>query len=610
MFGVFRFDVYLIMCGIAGVLSSTSLDSSWVESTAETLSKALLHRGPDAQGTWVPHDGRALLVHTRLSILDLSVAATQPMLSSDGGLVIIFNGEIYNFQELRSGLEAKGHQFRTHSDTEVLLALYGEHGGAMVHKLRGMFALCIYETETERAFLARDPFGIKPLYYIHKPGGRLCFSSELKALQAASLVSGELDPAGVMSYFRTGSVSEPLTLLKEVSMLPAGHSLTWDKGSTTLSQYWSPTFDRSRPMNAQEATELARSALQDSIRAHFVSDVPVGIFLSGGIDSTALLALAQEAGHLQTATFSIGVDDSTLDESALANRTARHFGTVHHLKRLNGRDGADALQRFINCTDQPSVDGFNTFVVSEFARSQGMKVVLSGLGGDELFGGYPSFRKVTSLQKAARIASWCPGGRRLAAVALNRAKDSKLRRLGDLFASSGSLADAYSSFRSIFALQDARLITAQLTGCSLDSLSEQDGITGFFASSTGDTLSGLELTRYMRNQLLRDSDVMSMAHGLELRVPMVDRVLFERLKEIPQAIRLRSGKRLLLDAVPSVPPWISSQPKRGFVFPFDKWMDAEWKESFEATATVIPVASPTWYQRWALLMFQRWMQRT
>jgi len=595
------------MCGIAGILNARGAEREPLLAQLDTLAAALQHRGPDDHGTWAAADGTAGLAHVRLSIMDLSAAGHQPMHTPDGSLHITFNGEIYNFKELRAGLEHEGVAFRTQTDTEVLLRLYERDGTAMLAELRGMFALAIWDEQRQRCFLARDPLGIKPLYYaLH--GGRLAFASELRALQAAGLAGRDLDTGALMRYFKTGSVAEPHTLLTDVHCLEAGHYLLWEAGKLAKRCYWQVEFHPEEQQPAQ-AVATTREALLDSMRAHFVSDVPVGVFLSGGIDSTVLVALARQVGQRDIATFSIGVDDVSLDESSVAQRTAAHFGTRHQEMRLDAASARQQFAAFLRAMDQPSIDGFNTFTVSSFARQQGMKVVLSGLGGDELFAGYKSFDAVPKLAAAAQAAHYVPGLGRLAGWCLERhAPSNRLRRIGTLLRSQGSIQDAFTCFRGIFSKHEAELLAASYLGCSSAHVPDVPSHS-LNAVHPRDAVSECELRFYMRNQLLKDSDVMSMAHGLELRVPFVDRALFQQVARIPAGLRLRSGKQMLLEAVPEIPAWVSSAPKRGFVFPFEKWLGEEWGEAFAKATARAPFKNPTWYQRWSIFMLDTWLER-
>ena len=595
------------MCGIAGIVHSEGSDPDALLSRLNALTAALQHRGPDDRGTWATADGSAGLAHVRLSILDLSRAGHQPMQTPDGTLHITFNGEIYNFLELRAELEAEGVIFHTRTDTEVLLRLYERDGAAMLAKVRGMFALAIWDVHQRRCFLARDPLGIKPLYYTMR-GGRLAFASELRALQAAGLTEGNLDAGALLGYFKTGSVAEPHTLLADVHSLEAGHYLIWENGRLARRCYWQVEFQPEAVVSERAVVEV-RAALLDSMRAHFVSDVPVGVFLSGGIDSTALVALAREAGQSDLATFSIGVDDDGLDESSVAKRTAAHFGTQHHEMRLDATAARGLFEGFLLAMDQPGIDGLNTFSVSSFARQQGMKVVLSGLGGDELFAGYKSFDAVPRLASAARLARLIPGAGSAAGWMMERfAPSHKIRRIGSLLQTPATIQNAAGCFRGIFSTHEARLLAAQYLECSTSNVQPWPD-PPLHACDPRDAVSECELRFYMRNQLLKDSDVMSMAHGLELRVPLVDRALFERLSRIPSAQRLRSGKQMLLEAVPEIPEWVSGAPKRGFVFPFEKWLKEQWGESFARATARAPFKNPTWYQRWSIFMLDTWLER-
>lgn len=595
------------MCGIAGIITHGGAEREWLVARLEALAAALKHRGPDDRGIWASANAVAGLAHVRLSILDLSAAGHQPMASCEGRYTITYNGEIYNFRELRAELEQQGVQFKTGTDTEVLLAMYHRHGVDCVQRLRGMFAFCIWDQQEQRAFLARDPLGIKPLYYSIAGHGSLVFASELKALRRSGLVGTEIDGTAVMAYFESGSVPEPLTLLKGIFCLRAGHWLQWSNGILQERCYWQIQFDERREaqMDHRQAVPLVREALMDSIRHHFVSDVPVGIFLSGGIDSTALVALAVEAGHRGFRTFSIGVDDPKLDESSVARETAAHFHTEHHELRLSGHTAEESFAEYLQCGDQPSIDGFNTYTVARFARSAGMKVVLSGLGGDELFGGYPSFSTVPRMARWHRKFHLASPLDAMLGVAMEKwGTTARVRRLGSMLQRPPGILSAYCSFRGVFSSHTARLLTKNyVPGLSAD---PQGGGDSSQSQDELDQVSELELSRYMRNQLLKDSDAMSMAHGLELRVPFVDRKLFESVARVPAALRLRSGKAMLLDAVPEIPPQVSNARKRGFSFPFEKWLQASWGREFAAVRQHMPIPNPTWYQLWSVFMLERW----
>ena len=609
------------MCGIAGWFGSNSgMD-------ATSLLKALHHRGPDGSGVWENSDGGVTLVHTRLAILDLSDAGRQPMVfveeklkpeklkpeiredfssqpstsNSQISSILVFNGEIYNFRELRRDLEAQGETFESDADTEVLLRLLVLEGSACLPKLAGMFAFAFWNEATGEALLARDPLGIKPLYY-RQVEPSLAFASETRVLNRPS---DPLDPKALQDYFLWGSVPDPQTLRLPVRQLPAGNLLRWKNG-TVIQECWSqPPLQKhqiARPARKfpkaafHEASHITREALEESVRRHLVSDVPVGIFLSGGIDSTVMLALARQAlgTEADIRTFSIGFDDPAFDESGIARRTAKHFGAEHTEWRMTADEGSAEIPIFLASIDQPGIDGFNTWCVSKLARREGMKVVLSGLGGDELFAGYSSFDRIPKFKRLHRVLG--PFRPLVAKVLETKPVGSPLRRLAEYLRGDGGWLEAYHVQRGIFTPREAAELAAHFAKAapqidwSIDDLPEDPR----------DVVGTLELSRYMRYQLLRDSDVYSMAHGLELRVPFVDIRLIESISQIPAALRLRQGKQLLLEAVPEIPEWVRNQPKRGFRFPFQDWMEEGFGKMLDEANHESPVPLKAWYRTWAV----------
>jgi asparagine synthase (glutamine-hydrolysing) len=593
------------MCGIAGQLGRPP------GSFAERVGPRLAHRGPDDAGVWQDED--ACLVHRRLAILDLSPLGHQPMASPCGRWQLVFNGEIYNHAELRRQLEAEGQGFRGSGDTEVLLAWLIRRGRQGLGALRGMFAFCLFDTQERSALLARDPHGIKPLYLRSGPGGELCFASELRALLAADPAPPQLDRQALGRYLATGSVSEPATLVAGVQRLPCGHAATWHQGRLSIAP-WGPlpeSLDAAIEdgMTPAEAVKRARGALADSVAAHMVSDVPVGLFLSAGLDSASLLALAPRGLH----TFTIGFLEpgaDGFDESAPAARIAAHFGAHHTPLSLGADQAREWLPAFLASQDQPSIDGYNTWCVARLAREHGLKVALSGLGGDELFGGYPSFRMVPKLRRwRRRLGPAAP----LAAGLLRRLPKGRMarrQRLADLLEGPASLGQAYGCFRGLFSAAEA------------DRLLEHWGLSPATGPPAGapppeapewpderEGVAWLEGTRYLRNQLLPDSDVMAMAAGLELRLPLVDAHLQKRLAPIPPPLRLEAGKGLLERSMPELPDWFLNRPKQGFRFPFQLWLDDP--------AAPLPLRLPStpqgidltpWYRRWSLMVLQHWLE--
>lgn len=589
------------MCGIAGVLAQSS-NLTVLEVPLRAMREALRHRGPDDSGLYLSSSGKAGLAHTRLSILDPTPAGHQPMSSPDGRWTIVLNGEIYNFMDLRRELEGLGARFRTRSDTEVVLQLYERYGPECVHRLQGMYAFAIWDNLEESCFLARDPFGVKPLY-LAATGSSLLFASELRAILASGMVERVLDPVGVAGYFQTGSVPEPATLVRGVEMLSPGSWLQWKNGETSARQWWEMRFPppTEEPSSAPVAV---RQALLDSVQRHFVSDVPVGAFLSGGMDSTAIVALSREVGEFDLRTFLIRFEDPEFDEGDLARRTAERFGTIHSERVLDATEGKALFERFLPCLDQPSIDGFNTFAVASFAKELGMKVVLSGLGGDELFGGYPSFRQVPRIHRWGHLLAAVPPLRGFVGSHLRGSDRPPYRRLGEFLQRPSTLSSAYRAFRGVFSAAEADVLAGGAPGSARAARDARSNCR--MQPTLADEMSALELGNYMRNQLLRDSDVMSMAHGLELRVPFVDSALFERVALIPAAIRLRPMKKMLLEAVPEIPEWVWNRPKRGFHFPFDRWLGGEWRDLLESGASAEGVRTQTWYQKWSVFVFRHW----
>lgn len=612
------------MCGIAGFFGGP-LSAHFIDRAL----CALASRGPDGSGVWENADGSVGLVHTRLAILDLSEAARQPMVfqeeasslavrpsgeKCDGHRpplqVLVFNGEIYNYRELRRELEGQGETFVGDGDTEVLLRLLVREGVACLPKLAGMFAFAFWNEATGEALLARDPLGIKPLYY-RVDGTALAFASEVRVLRDAA---DPTDPAALRDYFLWGSVPDPQTLQLPVRQVAAGHLLKWCNGSATLEPWYRPVSTTAQAESPEHkgakqgltrAALLTRVALEESMVRHLVSDVPVGIFLSGGIDSTVLLALARQTlgPSADIRTFSIGFDDPEFDESTIARRTAEHFGALHTEWKMTSEEGAGEIPHFLSAMDQPGIDGFNTWCVSKLARREGMKVVLSGLGGDELFAGYSSFERVPQYQRWYQALGYL---RPVIARGLEmKPTGSPFRRLGAFLRGGGNWLEAYHVQRGIFTLREATDLAGHLAGIP----GETEWEIPDLPEHPLDVVSRLELTRYMRYQLLRDSDVYSMAHGLELRVPFVDVRLVEAVSGIPPADRLRIGKQLLLDAMPEVPEWVRNQPKRGFRFPFQAWMESGFSDLLDSACGSSPVGLNSWYRTWAYAAVDYQMKR-
>ncbi|ENO81563.1 asparagine synthase (glutamine-hydrolyzing), partial [Thauera aminoaromatica] len=404
------------MCGINGIFAYAPAANAVDRAELLRVRDTMIERGPDGAGVWTGDDGRIGLGHRRLAILDLSAAGAQPMHSADGTLVVSFNGEIYNYPELRGELERAGVEFRSHSDTEVLLHLYRRHGPAMVGRLRGMFAFALWDARARSLLLARDPHGIKPLYYADD-GRTLRFASQVSALLAGEGVDTRPEPAGAVGFLLWGSVPEPFTLYRGIRLLPAGSTLLVNEaaGAGAAVRYWSLSAALQRSVQAAAAVPAGgeaafmRERLLESVRAHLLSDVPVGAFLSAGLDSSTLVGLAREASPARLRTLTLTFDDlqgTAHDECPAASLIARHLDVDHTCIVLSAGEQEDELDRFFAAMDQPTIDGINTWFVSRAAQQAGLKVALSGLGGDELLGGYATFAEHPRLRARAHASPW------------------------------------------------------------------------------------------------------------------------------------------------------------------------------------------------------------
>ena len=450
------------MCGIAGIYAYHYAANAVDRAELRRIRDHMAARGPDGLGEWYSQDERVGFGHRRLTIIDLSERGAQPMMSADGKLVVTFNGEIYNYRQLRAALETRGCVFRTQTDTEVLLHLYAEKGEAMVNDLRGMFAFGLWDAERNALLLARDPYGIKPLYYADD-GWTLRFASQVKALLAGGKVSRNQEPAGWVGFCLFGSVPEPFTTYQEIRALPAGSTLWVDRvGTRETKQYFSiaDTYCSAEtarsPASDQDLQLAAREALLDSVRHHLVADVPVGAFLSSGIDSGALVGLMRDAGQQEIQTVTLAFEEfrgRSEDEAPIAAEIAAQYGTRHTTRVVTEQEFRDDLPKILDAMDQPTIDGLNTWFVSKAAHEFGLKVAISGLGGDELFGGYPSFRDVPLCVRALAIPGRIPGlgnvARRLL-TGLGRFSHVVNPKAAGLLKYGGTYAGAYLLRRGLF----------------------------------------------------------------------------------------------------------------------------------------------------------------
>jgi asparagine synthase (glutamine-hydrolysing) len=569
------------MCGIFGFVGNREAASLL---DLEKAASMLRHRGPDGHGKYTgcsrrPEDEglTCVLVHTRLAILDLSEAAHQPMTTPDGRYTLVYNGEVYNFADIRADLEKEGCTVHSTGDTEVVLKAFARWGAACVDRFRGMFAFAVWDRDEGRLFAARDRLGIKPLYYVDTPTG-IAFASELRPLIAQGLTSRRISPRGLLGYLRFGSVQEPDTLVEGVHLLPAGHVLQFQSRELKLRRYWDFPPPTERKMTFDEAVEEIRPVLREAVKLRLVSDVPLGVFLSGGIDSSVITAIAASELHRPVHTFTVTFDEKAYSEETYAAEVAAAFECDHHQVHLSASQAAEEMDKVVESLDQPSADGINTYFVSKAAREAGLTVAISGLGADEVFAGYPAFHTFGSLRRLGRVGGHIPSGL-LSGVenALLAFKASP--RVSRIFALASSGEDperTYGAVRCMFTdAQIADLLGSDALG-AMPRGPEEGRPRKVPPDGTGcpvNLLTRLELTNYLRNTLLRDTDVMSMRHSLEVRVPFLDHLLVERMLLIPGRLKLHKKRKkpLLVDAAPQIPRDIGERPKIGFVLPLDHW---------------------------------------
>ena len=647
----------LLMCGICGVWGGEDRTSNIGEVRA--MIHAMHHRGPDDSG--VLDENHVVLGMTRLAIIDTSSAGHQPMVSPDGQIAIVYNGELYNFREERLLLEKSGHSFRSTSDTEVVLRMYEQYGDDFLLRMRGMFALAIYDKRSgpgrERLLLARDHLGIKPLLYA-TVGSHFVFASEIKALLASGLIGRDIDPIALRLLLTHGAIVQPRTIVRGVKMLLPGHRLIVRQGQEPrLERYWSLGLNRQADLRARaydDQVEAVRSALEESVRLQMVSDVPLGAFLSGGVDSSLLVALmAKATSGKRLKTFSVGfeAEGEHIDETDYAERTARFLGTDHSRVVVRGEDVRDRINQIAFDLDQPTVDGVNSYFVSMAAR-RAVTVAISGTGGDELFAGYPWFEQMVFEEMRRQAAPWkCAAKSLLTSVARQPVLDSlvPLRggyRFGHWRDDSGFLARYYAANPMFEAPWTARLLAHDLRSQAQAGRSPHYDLSALDELQQGsvlERLTGLCLRGYTTNQLLRDIDAASMGHSLEVRVPFLDPVVADLALSLPDSTKMGDSprpasdaarsyrdagtKRILLDVAKDLlPPGFDERVKTGFSMPFKSWLKGPLREVLRDTLSEQSVAkrglldasavahvrdqflagAVEWPQPWLLMMIELW----
>jgi asparagine synthase (glutamine-hydrolysing) len=626
------------------------------------MAQAMGHRGPDDEGFLV-NDPRApglALGMRRLSIIDLA-GGHQPIWNETNDVAVVMNGELYNYREVRERLARLGHKFKTQSDTEILAHAWEEWGEECLAELRGMFALAIADfrkhyTSGPVLFLGRDPLGIKPLYYTQGPEG-FSFASEVRALRESGAANGALSQDALTSYLLFGSVSEPVTMFEGVFSLPPGHRMLVyvpDRRKIPRTHPWwdprrSPAGrDPKKPREFAAAVKQVRPLLQDAVRAHLIADVPVGLFLSSGLDSGAIAALAARE-HPGIQSFTLAFPGTEYDESEMTRRVAAHCGTRHKEVPLDGGTAVARMDEVLGAMDQPSMDGVNTHFVSWAAREVGLKVALSGLGGDELFGGYPTFASVPKLERLAAMARFFPPRvRRVTRGLVRGAMQASMThdaaaKAAAAWSEAGRLPHTYFFARALFVPDDLRqLIEPRFRPSSIaaDGTTLEPTWMGWLQRSADEArrmetvgaVSWLEMRCYMASTLLRDTDAVSMARSLEVRVPLLDTPLVEFMCALPDEARREKGrqKALLVDALRDIlPPEIVGQKKRTFTLPWEQWLRGALRPKLEASFSDIApqlkdhlkppgvqtvwqaflTGKTTWSRPWAIFVMNEWCRR-
>jgi len=629
------------MCGIAGILDNGSKKSS--EALGRHLGVMLnemQHRGPDDRGEEkiLQTNGlRLYLGHQRLSVIEPGPGGHQPMSNDDSTIWISTNSEIYNYHDLKIELQQK-YNFRTKSDTEVLMRSYEAWGFDCLAKLRGMFAFAIWDASNSRLILARDRLGIKPLYYSYC-NNILIFSSELRAILATNLIKTSLNPSGIFQYLSFGRLGSPGTILDPIQELSPGNFLIADKKGIQVKEYWNPLKNTDSFNSDISVTKQIGQALEDAVRLRLVSDVPLGAFLSGGIDSSAVVGLMADNTSNPINTLSVTFKEKLYDESEFSNQIANELGTKHNELHLSENDLFETLPNALAAMDQPTVDGINTFIISQAAKQKGLTVALSGLGGDELFAGYDSFDLIPKLNRINNMLNALPFflRKQLGYLISNFIPTSdKSTKLVHLVKGQISGAHVYFLIRTLFCLEEIENLFPDQSIKNREIIKNMESTKNLIDSKSNlpsvDLISYLELTQYTSPNLLRDTDMMSMAHGLEIRVPFLDHKLVELMFSIPSKMKNKKGlpKSLLLNSLKkSLPETLVSRKKMGFTLPFENWMRGKMKSEVESVLLTPSqnlsdyISEPgvkkiwddfldkrcSWSRPWSLYVLKKWVEK-
>lgn len=577
------------MCGLAGIAGDTPAGDR--SKMLDRMAECQRHRGPDQAGSF---EDRAIgLAHRRLSIVDPSCAGRQPMRSPSGRYVLVYNGEVYNFRDLRVVLENRGYSFQSATDSEVVLHAWTEWGPNALDRLEGMYAFAVWDCQEACLHLVRDRLGIKPLYWHHDETGTFVFASEIRALLASGLVQRAVDCTALPAFLSQQTVPTPRTLVRGVRMLPSGCRLEVhlerDKACRPrIHRYWDLLAEADRRRQDLHAVghdalvQGLRDRLESAVEHHLVADVPLGAFLSGGVDSTAVVSLMGRPSESPVRTFTVAFDQKGYDDGPYARLAAQVLKTDHTEVHLCDDELVGAVPAAVAAQDHPSGDGINTWIVARAAREAGLTVVLSGLGGDELFGGYSSFRRMVTLQKLWPVLSPLPAWARNATSRILRTLRPGVAsdKIATLLDTDGTVPSAYPTLREVFGPdQVSGLLAVEKGDGSIPERPYSKHLRRNFAEHPSTPLlaqvSYAEMTGYMRDVLLRDTDQMGMAHSLEIRVPFLDREVVEYTLALPEEARAPSSppKRFLVEAVEELlPRFVANRPKSGFSMPFERWM--------------------------------------
>ncbi len=577
------------MSGIFGIVTKRPR-SELIEPVSRALN-ALSHRGPDDRGVeFISDEGDGLTVafaNSRLSVLDLSPAGHQPMRDEETGDWITYNGEVFNFRELRRELVARGMKFRSQSDTEVLLKSFGDRGRDAIADWRGMFALGFWSARRRSLTLVRDRLGIKPLYYYHD-GDTFIFASEVRALLATGLTPRNISPPGLSSYLAWGAVEQPLTIVENVHAVLPGHILEFKEGRVGAEAYWELRADKQIAVrDERELIEEVGALLADSVKLSLVADVPVGVFLSGGIDSSSVMALASRNGAGPIKSLSVCFDERKFKGASNADKIARAYGADHQSILVTEDEILSSLPDAVRAMDQPSIGGVGAFIISRAATGRGMKVALSGLGGAEVFAGYDFFRSVAREERTRnRVKAAAMGLRKAAASAIGAFSSGEgVSRLHALLRGQEINEHSVKSHWRLFTAGQRLALMLVNSGASqaVENWNDRQ-MSNCAAADPVNQASALELGGHLGNALLRDADSMSMAHGLEVRVPLIDHKVVERMLAVPGKLKLRRKEPewMLVDAVGDLPPEVARQPKRRFDPPFRNWLAGPLRDHVES----------------------------